>query len=111
MPCRYDPTPAEIAAPWKEKAESYKKKLDKLVPEADMLRELVIAFASGETPSLPKSVLNAIEKRQIEHRKADLERLEKTFIEKKDHELLKLVWAADARRPLEPQLGFDPDEY
>lgn len=52
-----------------------------------------------------------IENVQTEHRKADLKRLAATFVEKWDMESLKKVIDADPTKPLEPQLGFDPDAF
>ncbi len=49
---------------------------------------------------------------QEKHRKADLDRLIKTLSKnptEKNKQRLRLVLDADVSKPLEPQLGFDPD--
>lgn len=48
---------------------------------------------------------------QIDHRKADLARLMKTFAASGDTERLRKVIDADPMEPLAPQLGFDADEF
>ena len=55
--------------------------------------------------------LAQIEADQVEHRKADLDRLMKTLGAAGDRERLAKVVAADPAQPLEPQLGFDPDQF
>lgn len=52
-----------------------------------------------------------IRERQIAHREADLSRLMRVFGANGDRKRLKLVLDADATKPLEPQLGFDADEF
>jgi hypothetical protein len=106
MPCQGGPSysPETDYRTWKGR-------LDELTVEADQLRELVIAFVEGDTPEVPQKLLNLIKRRQTAHRKEDLERLEKTFIASKDTERLAKVWAASPKRPLEPQLGFNPDSF
>lgn len=117
MPCRYDPSPAEIAASHADatrrqdaKERKLKKDLDRLTHEGDMLREAIIALVDEGTPPSP-DVMELIAEKQIEHRKEDLKRLEKTFREKKDAERLGKTMLADPQFPLEPQLGFDPDAF
>lgn len=58
-----------------------------------------------------KKQLAIIERKQIAHRKADLARLLKTLGAAGDVEKLRKVLDADPLKPLEPQLGFSPDEY
>lgn len=105
MPCSYD-TSAEDRA-------KMVRDLDTMTVEADRLRELVIALVEGEmSPAdVPADIVKEIQRRQVAHREEDLKRLEETFIKKKDHERLALVWKAKPAKPLEPQLGFDPDDF
>lgn len=139
MPCRVDPTPAEIeagrqAALNRELAkvvEPLQKRNDKLTHENDQLREIILRIADKD--SMPAELWNQIKKDQVEHRKEDLSRLAKTFNEKlaalyrgkkfqidnqgwRDQRdslfnFIQLVEKADPEHPLEPQLGFDPDAY
>lgn len=117
MPCHYDPGPDDLA---RSRADAERrlgnrltkltKDLDKLTHENDILREAVLAAAEAGF-DIPPASLSLIEKEQIAHRKEDLKRLEKTFKESKDAQRLGLVVLADPTKPLEPQLGFDPDEF
>lgn len=54
----------------------------------------------------------AVLERQTQHRQADIDRLVRTLSAAKtiDYAKLSKVLAADITKPLEPQLGFDPDE-
>lgn len=52
-----------------------------------------------------------IRERQIAHREADLSRLMRVFGANGDRKRLKLVLDADATKPLEPQLGFNADDF
>lgn len=54
-----------------------------------------------------------IEKRQIAHRKKDLDRLLITFAKGGvgKETLIQKVLKADPNKPLTPQLGFDPDDF
>lgn len=106
MPCQSGPMYDE-RTDWKV----YKQELDALTAEADLLREAVIAYAEGKSPDLPPELLRKIKTRQTAHRKEDLARLEAVFVAAKDKDRLALVWAADPKKPLEPQLGFDPDAF
>jgi hypothetical protein len=94
--------------------------LDRLTTENDRLRELVLRLVDGET--ITKQELERIRREQTKHRKEDLARLEKQFkasiADQKAmgregatdlHTKLGLVITADPSKPLEPQLGFDPD--
>jgi hypothetical protein len=88
--------------------------LNRLTAENDMLREALIKIFEenpGFSTKLPKKLVAAISTSQIKHRREDLDRLEKTFIKNKNTELLQKVWDADPSKPLEPQLGFNPDDY
>jgi len=114
MPCSYY-SPGEEASiraqKASERANKYKKDLDRLGLEADKLREIVIEYLDGKTPEIPKELQASIRRAQTKHRKVDLARLEIVFTEKKDADKLEAVWEADPKKPLEPQLGFDPDEF
>lgn len=93
---------------------SARAELDRLTKENDMLRESLIKIFEenpGITLKLPKKLVAAISTAQLKHRRDDLTRLEKTFIKDKDTENLQKVWDADPSKPLEPQLGFDPDDF
>jgi len=93
------------------KLAKYKEDLDKLTHENDVLREAILEV-EAKTPGLFKGALiKKIGVSQIKHRKEDLARLEKVFRKSKDAEKLGLVILADPAKPLEPQLGFDPDWY
>lgn len=48
---------------------------------------------------------------QVKHRKEDLMRVITYFANKKDLDTIKRVINVDLTKPLEPQLGFDPDDY
>lgn len=93
MPCRVDPTPAEIeagrqAALNRELAkvvEPLQERNDKLTHENDQLREAlltVIAYEPKAETWIGKDVAKKIQQDQVEHRKEDLSRLAKTFNEK-----------------------------
>lgn len=101
-----------------------RKRNDELAAQNDRLREYVLAaelYASqneGKHLALSPEVAKLFEKEQTEHRKVDLKRLQKTFLKKvKDHpagvnyERLGRILAADPTKPLESQLGFDPDQF
>lgn len=45
------------------------------------------------------------------HREEDLKRLMKVFSKTSDRERLRIVLDADNTKPLEPQLGFSPDDF
>ena len=55
--------------------------------------------------------MDTIRERQNEHREADLSRLMKTFAASGDRLRLRAVLDADSTKPLEPQLGFSPDDF
>lgn len=58
-----------------------------------------------------KKELEQVRRAQVKHREEDLRRLMKTFGQTADRERLAKVLAADNTKPLEPQLGFSPDEF
>ena len=118
MPCQYY-TPEEER---RMAAAAYRKELDRLTHENDMLREaLMVAVNGGEVDA---DFLKTVYKNQVKHRKEDLNRLEKTFraiIAKGEdidqaypfnvYEALGRTLVADPTKPLSEQLDFDPDEF
>lgn len=58
-----------------------------------------------------KKQLEQIRKAQVEHRKADVARLLKSLGAAGDVERLRKVLDVDVNKPLEPQLGFSPDDF
>lgn len=105
---RYRKSEAESA---KALAEKWKKIADKLTLENDILREGILAAAEKAPKAFTASFLKKVNLDQIAHRKEDLRRLEKVFRASKDAEKLGKVILADPNKPLEKQLGFDPDAY
>ena len=89
--------------------------IHKLSVRVDMLQELIVKY--GKT-GFPAEVLEEIEKEQVEHRKDDLARLSRLNVRRRSYSkkpypknFKKIVAAADPHFPLEPQLGFNPDDY
>jgi len=101
--------------------------LDRITRENDRLREFLIHLHAGG--ELSAADWHWIDGEQVKHRKEDLVRLDRALRDiiatNKDgwvdmpsgrrmalssaYERLGRVVAADASKPLEPQLGFDPD--
>lgn len=122
-----EPTPAELARGRESDLVAVKAELDRLTAENDRLRELVLRLVDGEP--VTKQELEWVRREQAAHRKEDLVRLDRALRDiiatNKDgwvdmpsgrrmalssaYERLGRVVAADASKPLEPQLGFDPD--
>lgn len=111
MPCRYDPGPEDYLRGERAKNEKLTKDLDKLTRENDMLREALLKLITDPTYKVPAAVVKKVSTDQTKHRKEDLKRLEKAFRESRDAEKLGKVMLADPTKPLEPQLGFDPDAF
>lgn len=120
MPCQtWEPSydsravDAAIAKGNKHAAEAkkFKETADKLTHENDVLREAILAAAEKNEKLFSASLLKKVGSEQVKHRKEDLARLEATFRKSKDAEKLGLVMLADPTKPLEKQLGFDPDAY
>lgn len=112
MPCRSDymePTPAETTAAHNAAMDSIRIELDRLTRENDELREMILRLNGGGQLTEGEAMRVGLE--QVDHRKADLARLEKTFIQAQDIARLEKVWNADPAFPLAPQLGFNPDDY
>lgn len=141
MPCRVDPTPEEIAqaakrraeaaaAPAKKEAEKANRRLtasskqiealetanNALSVRVDYLQDLVWRMDKADTTAAYnklKPEINAVLEAQEKHRQADLDRLVRVLSasEPIDYEKLRKVLAADTSKPLEPQLGFNPDDF
>lgn len=79
-----------------------------LVGEYEELNTLVTSIGKDTLSAKDKVV---IEQRQIQHRNEDLIRLMKTFADSGDRDRLRVVIDADPNKPLQAQLGFDPDEF
>jgi hypothetical protein len=103
MPCRSDyPEVRTVNDP------ALVRKLDKLTHENDMLREALLAVPQEY---VDHKIRRIVSKDQIAHRKEDLARLKQTFQKKGDFFRFEKVILADPKKPLEPQLGFDPDVF
>ena len=87
------------------------KRNDTLAAENDVLRETILMLIMDPNYKLKPKALKILNEEQIKHRKIDLLRLTDVFKAKRDAEKLGLVMLADPNKPLEPQLGFDPDRY
>lgn len=135
MPCRVDPTPEEIEASRQKradnadkarrvtKAESVAQRLETqinyLSVQLDYTRDLVYRMWNTSPDELgvyPADLAEEVTKTlriQEKHRQADLDRLITTLGKNptnKNKGLLKKVLEADPSKPLEPQLGFNPDD-
>lgn len=114
--------------------EPLQKRNDELTHENDQLREALLTIIGYQPKAaiwIGKDVAQKIEKAQVEHRKEDLRRLDKGFTKYLEDAIktqgltvalqtqdfneafarLKKVMKADPEKPLEEQLGFDPDKY
>lgn len=111
MPCQMYSGDEIRAMDAEGKASKYKAVADKLTHENDMLREAILEAAQKAPRAFTATFLKKVGLDQIKHRKEDLARLEKTFRKSKDAEKLGRVMLADPNKPLEKQLGFDPDAY
>lgn len=125
MPCRVDdyeytpPTTRTVSsASTNAKKVSTPKKptqarqIEILSAKVDYLRD-VIWYLINDEESVTASELDTILSDQEKHRQVDLDRvavvLSKNLM--KNKEKLKKVLDADISRPLEPQLGFNPDDF
>lgn len=102
-----------------EREAGLREELDRLTHENDELREALLTLKDGG--ELRPAMWMKIGREQIKHRKEDLARLDRTLREALRkakpgvtnvtllYERLGRVVAADPSKPLEPQLGFDPD--
>jgi hypothetical protein len=114
MPCRVDdydyPRPAKTG-PTQAEYDKIRTLADKLTHENDELRETLINLMADPEYKVPAKFKKLIEKAQVDHRQKDLDRLKRTFTTARDAEKLGLVMLADPKKPLEPQLGFDADDF
>ena len=122
MPCRYEEGPADFLRTEKQRTAQLTADLDKLTAENDRLREAILTLIADREAELHPDVVKVIENDQTKHRKEDLRRLEKQFRtelaattdfarERVLHQLAGAVVTADPSKPLEPQLGYDPDTF
>lgn len=125
MPCRVDdyeytpPTTRTVSsASTNAKKVSTPKKptqarqIEILSAKVDYLRD-VIWYLINDEESVTASELDTILSDQEKHRQVDLDRVAVVLSKnlKKNKEKLKKVLDADISRPLEPQLGFNPDDF
>jgi len=140
MPCRVELSDAEIRANEKaakdraiaDALKPIQKRNDELTHENDQLREAllkIIEYYPKASTWIGEELHKKIYKDQVKHRREDLRRLEETFrdemwklIQQNGKSALtsnrmkalnlkiQAVQDADPTKPLEPQLGFDPDE-
>lgn len=77
-----------------------------------MVAEYIIlnSFITKRRKMTPKAFVK-IQEAQTKHRQKDLDRLLVTFAEQRDFDRLRAVMEADPSKPLESQLGFDPDAF
>lgn len=81
----------------------------KAVREYRTADKLYIKIAAGG--DLTDHQRTQVQKKQVSHREEDLRRLMKTFGVMGDRAKLQVVIVADPNLPLDPQLGFSPDDY
>lgn len=77
--------------------------------EYESVIDIVAKILKGDKP--PKELFDKIEKDQVEHRKGDISRLIKVFTDKGDFATVATLASVDFTKPLESQIGFDPDAY
>lgn len=113
MPCIYHESEEEREAARKRQVDNllapYRRNLNSLTKENDFLRELVLVLADGG--ELSPTQRKHVEEAQVAHRREDLQRLRETFKAKGDFDRFESVVKADPTKPLEPQLGFGPDDF
>lgn len=128
MPCRVDnyeyhaPTTrtvktASSTAKPATKAETSRKptqarQIEILSAKVDYLRD-VIWYLINDEESVTAAELDTILSDQEKHRQVDLDRVAVVLSKnlKKNKDKLQKVLDADISRPLEPQLGFNPDDF
>ncbi len=122
MPCQSGYTVPEEIYLRDIEIRKIKAELDRLTHDNDRLREIIISSAT-QGANIPAADWRWVTKDQIAHRKEDLKRLEKTLraaiadqmrtgYDKTVAQLytkLGAVVSADPSKPLQDQLGFDPD--
>lgn len=82
--------------------------------DIDYLRDLIYRmFWSGGSWDYLSEEIEAVLDKQTKHRQDDLDRLTVVFAKdvKTHRERLMKVLFADPTEPLEPQLGFNPDDF
>lgn len=125
MPCRVDdyeytsPTTKTVssASTNANKVSTPKKptqarQIEILSAKVDYLRD-VIWYLINDEESVTAEELDTILSDQEKHRQVDLDRVAVVLSKnlKKNKEKLQKVLDADISRPLEPQLGFNPDDF
>jgi hypothetical protein len=95
-----DPSPPITGTPLRAELVSHVKEL---LSEVD---EYVSAAAARKPQDIEK-----IQRRQEKHRREDIKRLRVTFAEAGNEKMLAKTLNIDYTQPLEPQLGFNPDDY
>lgn len=83
----------------------------KLLAQVEELAAEYVFLRAAWRTDRGQSAKATIRRIQVEHRKEDLKRLAHTFIDSEDEVRLRKVLEADPAYPLQPQLGFDPDEF
>ena len=76
-----------------------------LIERFEEMREEAWNYADGEWD------IEDVRAAQIRHRAEDIWRLRLTFAEAGDEDMLAKTLGIDYTKPLEEQLGFDPDDY
>jgi len=113
MPCTYIESESEVKARnekhWEALVVAKDRVLTALTHDNDILREQIIRVLDGG--SLTDDEVLGIRNAQTAHRHEDIRRLRQVFATAQDWERLQKVLNADPTRPLEPQLGFDPDSF
>jgi len=77
----------------------------------DFTRAHAAGKALIEEDVVPKSLIEDIENDQVKHRIEDVKRLIPIFTAKGDFKKVELLAKVDFTLPLEPQLGFSPDDF
>jgi hypothetical protein len=115
MPCTDGGAPYESYS--YSELNKIRKRNDVLASENDRLREVIMAIHARPDLPIPDDVMRIINQDQVKHRKDDLKRLQAFFLKADADSIPDLptklgkVLLASPRKPLEPQLGFSPDDY
>ena len=126
MPCRVDDyeyrpparttsassTAKTTSKPAESKKPAQARQIEILSAKVDYLRD-VIWYLINDEKSVTAAELDTILSDQEKHRQVDLDRVAVVLSKnlKKNKEKLQKVLDADISRPLEPQLGFNPDDF
>lgn len=82
------------------------------VPRDDVLCKYLDSLCDEASEYLSHDFdMDEVYTRQVAHRKEDIKRLRLKFIEDGDEDNLMKTIEIDYSEPLEPQLGFDPDDF